>query len=294
MRTKRVAPWLGLAVVVFGVAWLAAPRVRERLMRREVLASIEILRNRDLNYNDERRVARERLAQIGRPAVGPLIRCLDFDAAAPYDYEMPFQAAEVLAEIGPDAKAAIPKLVPLLDDHSSEHVLAGENLAMRCASTLGMIGEPALPAVLDALKSPDWRTRNAALWALKVMGPKAHSAIPAVVALFRDPDANVRSAAVDALGGMGPETEKAIPDLVVLLGDTETVPDSRPYRHATPDRAAAHVLGLMGDPAVPHLEKALTSEDPAVREGAKRAFAWIEDAKKKRAAVPSPSPSPAR
>ncbi len=240
----------------------------------EIQRHIALLRDRDLNFNRERLSARNILAQIGKPAVPHLIPLLEFDSSAPFEYEMAFQAAMVLGDIGPDAKAAIPKLVPLLDDHNDRHVLAGEYLSGAAAGALGGIGKASIPVLVEALKSDDWRTRCSTMWAFRLIGTDAGKAVPTLVSLLRDPHPCVRYATVCALGWIGQPAEQAIPDIIALLNDDEVDKESYPYRFGAPNKAAIRVLAEIGDSAVPYLKKSLKSPDPLTRESAQAALDW--------------------
>ena len=55
----------------------------------------------------------------------------------------------------------------------------------------GPNAEPAMPALVEALKDKDALIRRLALHALGEIGPKAKSAIPAIKELMNDPDRNV-------------------------------------------------------------------------------------------------------
>lgn len=231
--------------------------------------------NRDLDWNDQRLAAQSELARIGKPAVPSLIKLLDFDPRADFAYENAFFAAEALGAIGQKAKAAIPKLSPLLYDHSARHVLAGEYLDGVAAKALGQIGAPAIPVLKASLHDPDWRTRVVILLAFRTMGAGAHEAFADLLAMLKDPNPNVRGAASDVFGAMGPLAEKAIPDLVGLLGDKVSGDQEGPYGGGPVYKEVMMNLARIGQPAI---KAALTHSDPEVRSLAQ---AWLVDLQKK-------------
>ena len=96
-----------------------------------------------------------------------------------------------------------------------------EQAALALAN-LRSAGIPAVPALLDALGTPDRRLR--ALDSLAAIGPGADSAVPAIGGYLRDPDAITRSYAVRALGAIGsPESREALREAV----NQEIDPDVR-------------------------------------------------------------------
>jgi HEAT repeat protein len=55
----------------------------------------------------------------------------------------------------------------------------------------------AVPALVDALRDPDWRVRRSAARALGQIGPAAEAAVPALIDVIRDP-ASDQGAPADA------------------------------------------------------------------------------------------------
>jgi HEAT repeat protein len=79
---------------------------------------------------------------------------------------------------------------------------------------LGRIGAPAVPALMDALRSADPIVRKKAVEVLGRMGEDAAPAVPALTALLDDPDFGVRKAAARTLGQIGPDAKDAVPALI--------------------------------------------------------------------------------
>lgn len=79
----------------------------------------------------------------------------------------------------------------------------------------GRAAAPAVPAVIELLKSDDMETRCAAAMTLGYIcsGAATADCVPALIALVDDPDRNVGSAAMAALGRIGPEAKAAVPVL---------------------------------------------------------------------------------
>jgi HEAT repeat protein len=87
-------------------------------------------------------------------------------------------------------------------------------------------------------------------------------ALPQIVATLRDPasEHNHRRAALRASGILGVAAEPVIPEVAAALSDPDLTVD------------AAVALSFMGPKAVPPLEKALSSDDAAVRREALRSM----------------------
>jgi hypothetical protein len=94
-----------------------------------------------------------------------------------------------------------------------------EDWTMReaAAVALSRIGEPAVPALIEALRSPDPNMRQQSADTLARIGPAASNAVPALTALLDDPDPRVKKSAVRALGQIGPAAAAAVPSLMRAL-----------------------------------------------------------------------------
>jgi HEAT repeat protein len=129
------------------------------------------------------------------------------------------------------------------------------------------LGEPAVPGLVEMLKSEDPRRRATAASTLFGMGPKARAAVPALAEALSDPDSEMRVSAAMALESVGPDAAPAVPALVRALKDRETVVKQR----------AAIALGSIGPgarEAVPALAEA--SRHDAIRPSAEAAIQKIQ------------------
>jgi HEAT repeat protein len=200
-----------------------------------------------------RRDAAWRLAGLGesaRPAADALVRCLD----DPDEWVRSF-AAQALANLGPAARLAVGRL---------EKLLRSERTRLPATVALGRIGpeaEAAVPALLMVIEDPDDAARHAAAEALFRIGtPPARAAyrrhaereVPRLLETLRSGDRDprgeaarhlsrftataveaigplatalddeywlVRCKATEALGGFGPGAKAAVPRLAVALDD---------------------------------------------------------------------------
>lgn len=92
------------------------------------------------------------------------------------------------------------------------------------ADALGRIGPPAVPALVDALKSPDAAVRLKAAEVLARMGTDAKEAATPLTLVLDDNDERVRKAATRALGMIGEEAAPAVPALMRSLMQPEPLP----------------------------------------------------------------------
>jgi HEAT repeat protein len=94
------------------------------------------------------------------------------------------------------------------------------------AEALSRIGPPAVPMLVEALKSPDGDVRRQACAVLMRMGPDAKEAVPDLVMLLDDEDQELRKMAATALGRIGPDAAPAVPALMRAMFEGEPQPSS--------------------------------------------------------------------
>ena len=126
-------------------------------------------------------------------------------------------AAEVLGNIGPKAKAALPKLTELANERDIP-------VRHRAAEALWKIDRCRLmPSFLFASMScgpMDEASRWSAATFIGEAGPQAKAAVPALIeVLQKDKSNRVRGKAAMALGQIGPDANSAIPALDASLQD---------------------------------------------------------------------------
>lgn len=173
--------------------------------------------------------------------------------------EARWRAAELLGEIGPDARAAVPALATALLE-SDPHV---RKVAADALGAIHQEPQVAVPALAEMLKTGECLD---AVKALAKFGPEAHAALPALLDLLKDKDGTVRWQAVYALGKIGPEAKEAVPALLTALRTDE---DPLVREHS------AESLGQIGAEAktvVPALIQALKDPDQRIRRDAARSL----------------------
>jgi len=172
-------------------------------------------------------------------------------------------AIEKLIKIG---EPAIPALIEALRE---------ENLLVRrsVAQALGGNGNRAIPALVKASKDSDVKVRRNAVNVLRdIMRyyvsqelSEAKNAVPQLIPLLKDSDAEVRRSAASVLGNIGTEAKNAVPQLIPLLKDFDAGVRS----------SAAFALGRIGAEAktvVPQLIPLLKDSDADVRSSAASAL----------------------
>jgi HEAT repeat protein len=90
-------------------------------------------------------------------------------------------------------------------------------------SRLGAEAVPALPALIDALRSQNAQVRSYAALALGEIGPEARTAVSPLTELLRDREWTVRRQAAMALGRIGPDAKPAIAALEKLGQDPDNL-----------------------------------------------------------------------
>jgi HEAT repeat protein len=108
---------------------------------------------------------------------------------------------------------AVPGLVEMLRSGTDAERVAAVNTLWG----MGARARAAVPDLADALAEQDPALRVAAAMALESMGPAAEGAVAALSRALGDRDAGVRQAAVKALGAIGPAARPALPALTRAL-----------------------------------------------------------------------------
>src|SRR5262249_12394550 len=135
----------------------------------------------------------------------------------------------------------------------------------RATETIGLIGPPALPQLLKALKAKRPQLRAHAIAALPHFKTSSLDIVSPIVDALNDKDVSVRQQAASAIGMLGPAAKNAVLPLANALGDRET--DSGPNRLAVSHYAACSLrdLGSLAKPAIPSLIECLRNGDPMLK-----------------------------
>jgi HEAT repeat protein len=170
-------------------------------------------------------------------------------------------AARGLADLRPAPELVLPAIKNALENRDMA-------VATTAVEALASLGEPALPALIDALKIE--RIRPAVARILGGMGPQAKKAVPALAEIVvRDGRIPARCEALMALGAIGPDAAESVSAVVeALRGTREDV-----------CYAACYALGRMGPSAIAaeaELRKKLADPNESITLSAAWALARID------------------
>ena len=204
-----------------------------------------------------------------RPNAGTVLVQIGAEAVTPLIDALPknelrSRAAWALSQLGEKARPAIPALIQLLKSDLPVAVNDG-------AVALGIMGQEAKEALLpliEALKNPDSEVRVAVATAIKQIGPSAEH-IPLLLPALKDPYMKVRSTIILTFGYMGDAGKPAIPEMIKLLKDE----NAWVRMHTSASLAR---FGADAKDAVPALRAALGDESGVVRGTAAMALARIQ------------------
>jgi HEAT repeat protein len=157
------------------------------------------------------------------------------------------------------------------------------------AFALGVLqptGDGAVSALADALGDHDALVRINAALSLYKLGPAAREALPALIRALADDIDLVRMDAAMALARIGPDARQAVPALVEALQRQENRGHVLTFPRSIREQMA-DALGRIGPDAhdaVPVLCTALTDEQAAMRDTAAQALERIDPAALRKAA----------
>lgn len=211
----------------------------------------------------------------------------NFDSAVPSlvemfkdkDVAMRVAAAEILGDMGPVAKDAVPDLIAALNDEDAgvcnmvkvalgkikdaraikplidtfkQKSKRNEAATGAAEESLAQIGSDAIPALNTALKNEAPKVKEASARTLGKMGLAAKDAVPALIEALKDEDVGVRRTVITALGEI--KDPRAVEPLIETF-----------YRDQSLDNPAPVALGKIGSEAVSPLVKNLKNEKEGIR-----------------------------
>lgn len=171
------------------------------------------------------------------------------------DSKVRVAAAQMLADIGPAAKAAVPNL---LEQALHDPVLYAGTTASGALRTIDLAAaRQVMTAYLPALNDGDVQVRRKACAMLESLGPAAKPAVPALSNMLNDTDERVRTYAVGAIGSIGIPATLVIPALAKALHDP-----SHAVRHRALSQFAFSIP--LTETMVPHLQELTEDRDLSV------------------------------
>lgn len=149
-----------------------------------------------------------------------------------------------LREFGPVAAPAVPELTSLLESSSPQDTVM-------LIGALSAIGEPAAPALPDALKAvervtnADYGVANTFGELCKALGNKASPAVPILMRMLQTRhDDTSQTTIIQALGAIGPEAR-------VAVNAIQKCADLNPHLKVFCDRAISEIQGTEAVPSKP-------------------------------------------
>ena len=245
--------------------------------------------------------ARTVLANIGTPAVAPLVEIVESSTLPPgsqayeiaisalgnlgapaakavlpllsrRDENVRVRAIRVVAGLGTHAKDAVPALIEATQDRS----MVVRDAALQALGSLGELARAAVPRLVEMAKDRDVNLRLLCLRTLASIRPETRDIVPLCLPLLRDPNAPIRQAGLQLLCSVAPEHKAVLPAALKMLDDPATRP------------TALSILGDMGAGgarAVPHVAKLLADPHEDTRQSA--AYALNRIGPGARAAAPA-------
>ncbi len=195
------------------------------------------------------------LRKIGQPAVAPLMAAADSNKNF-----VRWQATQVLAGMGPDAKEALPTLQATFDKEFERKDANFNVMATTAVAVVQLGGDPApiITKMTALLDNPNDAIRYEALRIFARFGRKGAGALNAVVRMLNDLEKQVQEQAVKTIQAFGPAAKEAVPALAAKLAD----PEFNVRRSAA---AALRTLGPLSVEATPLLINQLSEMDDALR-----------------------------
>ena len=247
MTTRnRSSFFLAIQLSLLCFSGVASPQKAQGQSTSELAAQIHKLAN---SSSPDSAIAL--LKQQGAPTIESLIKVVRDRKEPP---KMRLFAISAIAEMGADAKTAVPDLRNALKD-------ADEEVRQAAAKALGSIGvdaKAAAPDLMNALNDPSEVVRVQTINALPNLGSEAKAAIPELIPALSDSSRSVRLAAIEALARFGQDAKPAVPSLAQLLSD----PDRQIRLNTT---TALSRIGADASAAVPELTRALATSDRTTR-----------------------------
>jgi HEAT repeat protein len=207
---------LPTVLLVASVVWLPAPR-GPGMARLQAATVDEQLRTGLAEPDAEMRLEAIQAAVVELPPVelrDAVTRGLMLALDDPVP-DVRSLAAQAIGVLGRDAEAAVPKLMSKLRDTGVNSRL--QAVWVDTSQALGQIGPAALDPLLGAIDGSDRLTYLAVMNALAAMANEASPAVPRLIELLRTGVEDRRWATIYALYGIGAAAEPAVPELVKQL-----------------------------------------------------------------------------
>ncbi len=241
MSKSRTLSTSLIGALVLTIATASARSAEPKYQGRSLTMWLSAYRDAGVDTAEEKRAA-EAVRGIGTNAIPYLLRML-----TNRDLDLQMDAQNGFIILGQIAAPAVPALAALLKG-------TNELSMFTAARSLGGIGAPALPVLMETLTNRHFKVATQAYLAIGALGTNAKPAIPILLRDLQHPNHFYRERAADTLGSLHIEPETVVPALTNLLTDS-----SLAARHL-----AIQSLGQFGSAArsaVPAISTFLTDAD---------------------------------
>ena len=172
----------------------------------------------------------------------------------------------MMISIGSPVESKGQEIESLIKQFDNKEITIGRKAVER----LVQIGQPAVPALIDALNHKNRRIRYHATIALGKIGSPASSAVPMLIKALSDEEIQVRRNAAIALGQIGDPVEEIIPIFIETWRKDNFYINDESFH-----KVIASAFAEIGQPAVESLIQALRGEDWVIRRHATIALELI-------------------
>ena len=197
---------------------------------------------------------------------------------------VPFLANTLDAPFGRAYSRMWPKIPPAVRKHlwAPDYAARGRIAAAHMLGRMGPLANPAIPALLRALKDNASQVQTEAARSLGATGKGDETVTTALVAALKDKNPGLRQAAAESLGKLGRGDETVIKALTSVQQDQPLV-----SFHAA---LALWQLGKRDQTVVAALTAALSCPNASIREYATNSLLQIDPEAAAKAGVKPPSP----
>lgn len=146
-----------------------------------------------------------------QPAVSALIRATDDRID-----EVRRAAVIALGQLSLEPDSTIPALISVMAEPTS---VQGAPMNALAGFALAEFGKPAIPHLIEALRSDSLHVRRGALAGIYRCGPLAKDAVHELIAILREDDPQTRNFVLNTLMGIGPDAKDAVPAVIEMLAN---------------------------------------------------------------------------
>jgi HEAT repeat protein len=152
------------------------------------------------------------LGRVGPEGADPLMKALDHENAT-----IRPQVVMSLGQMGPAAKAAVPKLADMAKGGDANL----RNNAINALMQIGPDARAAVPTLVENLKDPNQYVVTQSLQALRQIQPEPKTVMPDLQELLKSTNPYQRAMTADAMVAVDHENKTVLPVLIELLGDKQ-------------------------------------------------------------------------